>query len=98
MIFRDVAENHLMEIVSGLRWETVHFAGFNALNRCEKALMSALKTAGKGKFYWDYDISYVGGSRLNSAGFFLKKNIRVFGNDILKTGTIIHCFQEVGMA
>lgn len=82
MIFRDVAENHIGEIVSGLQWKEVHFVGFNALNSCERSLMSALRKAGKARFYWDYDESYITGIRLNSAGYFLKDNIAVFGNDM----------------
>lgn len=82
MIFRDVVENHLPEITSGLDWEQVHFIGFNALNRCEDSLMMSLKKAGKACFYWDYDNSYISPGRLNSAGFFLRENITRFGNDM----------------
>ena len=82
MIFRDVVENHIPEITSGLSWEQVHFVGFNALNKCEDSLMMSLKKAGKGCFYWDYDNSYISPGRLNSAGFFLKDNISRFGNDM----------------
>ncbi len=82
MIFRDVAEKRIAGIISGLEWETVHFAGFNALNRCETTLLTALKKAGKGRFYWDYDDSYVSGGRFGSAGYFIRENIKVFGNDM----------------
>lgn len=82
MIFRDVVENHLNEISTGLQWEVFHFIGFNALNKCEKALMLYLKKDGRGRFYWDYDKSYITGSRLNSAGFFLRDNIAGLGNDM----------------
>jgi hypothetical protein len=82
MIFRDVTENQIGEILSGLQWKEVHFAGFNALNSCERSLMSALRKAGRARFYWDYDESYVTGMRLNSAGYFLKDNIGLFGNDM----------------
>lgn len=82
MIFRDVAENHVDGIISGLQWETLHFAGFNALNRCETTLLTALKKAGKGRFYWDYDESYISGGRFSSAGYFIRENIAVFGNDM----------------
>ncbi len=82
MIFRDVVENHLPEIISGLEWEQVHFIGFNALNRCEDSLMMSIKKAGQACFYWDYDNSYISPGRLNSAGFFLRDNIARFGNDM----------------
>lgn len=82
MIFRDVAENHHGELALGLKWEQVHFIGFNALNKCEKVLMSGLRKEGKGRFYWDFDNSYIAGKRFNSAGFFLRENIALFGNDM----------------
>ncbi len=79
MIFRDFAMNNA-EFDD--RWDCVHFIGFNALNECEKVLMSRFKKAGKARFYWDYDNSYINESKLNSAGFFLRDNIKVFGNDM----------------
>jgi len=82
MIFRDVIEGTGMEKLKGIKWELVHFAGFNALNECEKQLMSKLKDEEKAKFYWDYDNSYIREGRLNSAGFFLKDNLKYFGNDM----------------
>ncbi len=82
MIFRDVIEGKGIERVTGVKWELVHFAGFNALNECEKKLMSKLKAEGKGRFYWDYDNSYLKEGRLNSAGFFLRENLKYFGNDM----------------
>jgi hypothetical protein len=60
----------------------VHFIGFNALNECEKALMLKLKDDGKARFYWDYDNSYIKLNKLNSAGFFLRDNLKIFGNDM----------------
>ncbi len=82
MIFRDVIEGSGRETLKGLNWELVHFTGFNALNECEKQLMSKLKDEGRAKFYWDYDISYMKEGRLNSAGFFLKDNLKYFGDDM----------------
>jgi hypothetical protein len=82
MIFRDVTENHLWNRADGSDWEMVHFIGFNALNECEKAMMTALRTERRARFYWDYDNSYMTPGKLNSAGFFLKDNIKYFGNDM----------------
>jgi CRISPR/Cas system-associated exonuclease Cas4 (RecB family) len=82
MIFRDVIEGPGMEKLTAIKWESVHFAGFNALNKCEKLLMSKLKDENRAKFYWDYDNSYIREGRLNSAGFFLKDNLKYFGNDM----------------
>lgn len=82
MISRDVVDSESWKNSVGFKWETVHFIGFNALNECEKALMSALKEKGRARFYWDFDNSYIRAGELNSAGFFLRKNISQFGNDM----------------
>ncbi|HEX2969191.1 MAG TPA: PD-(D/E)XK nuclease family protein [Bacteroidales bacterium] len=82
MIFRDVAEMNESELLPLLRWDMIHFIGFNALNNCEKRLLSVLRKAGRARFYWDYDNSYIGKGKFNSAGFFLTDNVRIFGNDM----------------
>ncbi|MGC1391416.1 MAG: PD-(D/E)XK nuclease family protein [Bacteroidales bacterium] len=82
MIFRALAENAENYYILDERWDMVHFIGFNALNECEKVLMSSFKRAGKARFYWDYDNSYINESKLNSAGFFLRENLKIFGNDM----------------
>jgi CRISPR/Cas system-associated exonuclease Cas4 (RecB family) len=82
MIFREIAESDEAEFISSTEWEMVHFIGFNALNECEKRLMLRLKKAGKAKFYWDYDNSYINGGTYNSAGHFMRENLRLFGNDM----------------
>lgn len=82
MIFRDVIENIDTNDLSWIEWDYYHFIGFNALNECEKKLMLLLKNAGKARFYWDYDIFYMKETKVNSAGFFLKDNLRIFGNDM----------------
>ncbi len=59
--------------------------------------MMSLKKAGLARFYWDYDNSYIKDEKPNSAGFFLKNNLKLFGNNmpsdwkydtILSDGTI----------
>jgi len=82
MIFRDLAENTDEMISAGIKWNLVHFVGFNALNECEKRIMTRLKKEGKARFYWDYDESYISESVSNSAGYFLRENIRIYGNDM----------------
>ena len=79
MIFREYAENTAF---SEDRWDGIHFIGFNALNECEKVLMKRLKKSGKARFYWDYDNSYILGTKLNSAGYFMRENLKIFGNDM----------------
>ncbi len=82
MIFRDLAEKLEIENKADIRWEMVHFIGFNALNKCEETIMKQLKKEGLARFYWDYDNSYIKGGKLNSAGLFLNKNFKSFNNDM----------------
>ncbi len=82
MIFRDVIENFDNINEDAIRWEKIHFIGFNALNECEKAIMTRLKNKRKASFYWDYDNSYLVPGKLNSAGFFMKENLKSFNNDM----------------
>lgn len=82
MIFRDIAESEdTINHISG-SWDMIHFIGFNALNACEQKVMSVMKKSGKARFYWDYDNSYLQAENYNTAGFFLRKNIERFGNDM----------------
>jgi hypothetical protein len=82
MIFRELAEDSEKAFTSATHWEMLHFIGFNALNNCEKAIMTSLKKAGKARFYWDYDNSYIKDGNVNSAGHFLRENLKLFGNDM----------------
>jgi hypothetical protein len=82
MIFREFTENASKICISEDRWDLIHFIGFNALNECEKSLMTNFKKAGKARFYWDYDNSYLDEVKLNSAGYFLRENLKKFGNDM----------------
>jgi hypothetical protein len=82
MVFRELAEKTDKEIGYGSQWDMVHFVGFNALNECEKVIMKRFRKEGRARFYWDYDNSYLNEGNLNSAGFFLRDNLRIFGNDM----------------
>lgn len=82
MIFREVAELFISREKPVIKWESVHFIGFNALNKCERSVMLHLKNEDRARFYWDYDNSYVKQGKLNSAGFFMTENLRIFGNDM----------------
>jgi ATP-dependent nuclease, subunit B len=82
MIFRELAENSEKDWTSDERWDMFHFIGFNALNECEKVLMNRFKRAAKARFYWDFDNSYINETTLNSAGFSLRENLKIFGNSM----------------
>jgi hypothetical protein len=82
MIYREIAEKCAKGMLPEFKWGSMHFAGFNALNECEKVLMHSLKESGLARFYWDYDYSYVTEDRTHSAGFFIRDNLSKFGNDM----------------
>ena len=82
MIFRELAEDNSRDLIAGTGWDMVHFIGFNALNECEKTVMKRLKKSGKARFYWDYDTSYIKDGEHNSAGLFMRINLKTFGNDM----------------
>jgi CRISPR/Cas system-associated exonuclease Cas4 (RecB family) len=82
MIFRDLAENDKADFSAGGRRDLVHFIGFNALNESEKRVMLRLKKAGKALFYWDFDESYISETGSNSAGFFMRENLKLFENSM----------------
>ncbi len=82
MIFRDLAENKDDGFYKSPDFDMYHFIGFNALNECEKVVMQRIRSGGKARFYWDYDNSYIRGDRLNSAGYFMRENLKIFGNDM----------------
>ena len=82
MIFRELAENSEKDFTAGTRWDMLHFIGFNALNECEKVIMTRFKKAGKARFYWDFDNSYIKEGNLNSAGFFMRDNLKILGNNM----------------
>lgn len=54
-MYRDVAEN----IADKTFDKKIVFIGFNAPNKCERAVMTHLKTIGKGDFYWDFYGEYL---------------------------------------
>ncbi len=82
MIYRELAEKCMTGTLKQDKWDQIHFIGFNALNNCEKELMRYLKKTGHARFYWDYDNSFVMEDSDHSAGYFIKDNLRQFGNDM----------------
>lgn len=82
MILRDVAEKFLEAKNPESNWVKVHFIGFNALNKCELTIMKKLQEEDRACFYWDYDDSYIKDGKLNSAGMFMTRNLKIFRNDM----------------
>jgi hypothetical protein len=74
MQYREIAERTFRGEVD-LLWEgRTIVAGFNALNRCEKVIFSALQEHGA-EFYWDHDREY-SSSPVKEAGRFLRENMK----------------------
>ncbi len=82
MIYREIAGKCLKNENLEVRWQNIHFIGFNALNACELELMLYLRNKGYAKFYWDYDEFYTSENTHHSAGFFIRDNLKRFGNDM----------------
>jgi hypothetical protein len=84
MVFRGVASLLASDTLpKGIlnEYEQYHFIGFNALNNCEKKLLSSLKKSGKARFYWDIEDN-IYFREDPKAGFFIRPNIGQFGQDL----------------
>lgn len=75
MIYRMVAENTgaLKESLDALG--KIVFVGLNALNECEKRLLSLLRDTGRGDFYWDFSGKMITHKR-NRSSFFMAGNVK----------------------
>lgn len=61
------------------------FTGLNALNECEKKLLSHMKKAGLAEFCWDYFSEQIRDPE-NKSSFFMARNIEQFGQDLPDCG------------
>lgn len=57
------------------------FAGFNALNICEKRIFDYYKEKGNVRFYWDYDLYYTN-NVFHEAGFYMRENLKRYPNEL----------------
>ena len=55
------------------------FAGFNALNQCEKRIFSYFRDNRQALFYWDYDLYYSANDN-HEAGLYIRENMKLFPN------------------
>lgn len=63
------------------REKPIVFAGFNALNKCEKQIFHFYQNSKKAFFYWDYDIYYTS-NEFHEAGNFIRENLAAFPNEL----------------
>ncbi len=77
MIYRTVADKIKGNKKIDLSHTKYIFAGFNALNNCEKKLFNYLNNNKLADFYWDYDQSYINNHH-HEAGLFLRENMNQY--------------------
>jgi len=75
MVIRDGTERLVSGFVDTSRLYL--FIGMNALNPCEKKILSFLKMNGKAYFLWDYDDFYLNDAS-HPAGMFIRENLALF--------------------
>jgi ATP-dependent helicase/nuclease subunit B len=84
-------------------YKKIIFIGFNALNQAELKLFQRYKEQGKALFYFDADQHYLE-DELQEAGRFMRRNIRLFGNEapllngIKRTDRPVHVITAEGDA
>ncbi|MFM1874455.1 MAG: hypothetical protein RL266_192 [Bacteroidota bacterium] len=71
MVFRQVAEN-IETIIASSDWESVWFAGFNALTISEERMMAAWQASGKATLLWDMD-SFYADDPIHEAGHYIRR-------------------------
>ncbi len=82
-VYRELAESlsehPVKDVLAASMGETDNFVfvGLNALNECEKKLLSKLRDAGMAEFCWDYSSEMIKDSH-NKSSFFMARNILDF--------------------
>lgn len=79
-LIQQTALNKLDEKIGSLPWNTYVFAGFNALNKCEKSLIDKLISLNKAHVIWDSDTYYLKNEQ-QEAGLFLRKQYEDFSKN-----------------
>ena len=83
MVYRDLAERLQEESAVDVLGRcfptdtTFVFTGLNALNECEKKVLSRMQDAGIAQFCWDYSSQMIKDTR-NRSSFFMKDNVVKF--------------------
>jgi len=77
MIYRSVAENRELGSLLRQRYKHLVFVGLNALNECEKVLLSSAQVIGIGDYYWDFYGKMLT-DKENRSSRFVEENVRMF--------------------
>ncbi|MDE5639973.1 MAG: PD-(D/E)XK nuclease family protein, partial [Odoribacter sp.] len=82
--YEGMALRHYLEHIQDTRHKgPIIFAGFNALNLCEKQIFSHFQDTRQALFYWDYDL-YYSANEYHEAGKYIRENLRLFPNELGK--------------
>lgn len=82
--YEGMAQRHYLEHIQETHYDgPVIFAGFNALNLCEKQIFSHFQNTRQAFFYWDYDLYYAANEH-HEAGKYIRENLRLFPNELGK--------------
>lgn len=82
LCFEGMGQRHFCEHIEDYPLpEHIIFAGFNALNNCEKKLFSYYRDNNKATFYWDYDLYYTADENYE-AGHYIRENLKYFPNEL----------------
>ncbi|MDD4821521.1 MAG: PD-(D/E)XK nuclease family protein [Bacteroidales bacterium] len=83
MVYREAVEKLQREGTKALTYHTYVFVGFNVLNVAETRFFKLMQNAGKGIFYWDYDLYFLDNPQ-HEAATFLRRNLELFPNQLGK--------------
>lgn len=82
LCYEGMGQRHFYEHIENYKRENpIIFAGFNALNKCEKQIFTFYRNCQKALFYWDYDIYYTS-NEFHEAGNFIRENLKLFPNEL----------------
>lgn len=82
LCFEGMGQRHFCEHIEEYPLpEHIIFAGFNALNNCEKQVFSYYRDNNRATFYWDYDIYYTSDENYE-AGHYIRENLKYFPNEL----------------
>lgn len=80
LCFEGMGQRHFCEQITKYDYpKQILFAGFNALNACEKQIFSFFRDNDSALFYWDYDIYYVANEH-HEAGHYIRENLKYYPN------------------
>ena len=71
-----LSDTPVTELLAGIFGASSYvYVGLNALNECEKAVMTRMKDAGIAEFCWDYSGEMIS-DPLNKSSFFMSRNVK----------------------